>query len=150
LARNAGSQHCWKSELAHRESYRTHCIGRRGNYYQLLTVPTTCKPPAIPLARACATFKPDRHALVDWLLPCGLASVAMASAGVYGGPIFECLEPRGIKLSLVNAREVKTVPGRKRDWHGTQWWQPWHALGWWQGALRPGPLLSSICCQRSR
>jgi transposase len=32
--------------------------------------------------RAFATFTPDLHALVDWLLQCGIDTVARASTGV--------------------------------------------------------------------
>jgi transposase len=67
----------------------------------------------------------------------GLDTVAMASTGVSWGPIFEVLEQRGITPYLVNARHVKTVPARKRNWNDTPWLQQLHALGWLQGSCRP-------------
>jgi transposase len=47
--------------------------------------------------RAFATCTPDRHALVDGLLQCGIDPVALASTSVYWVPSFEGLEPRGIR-----------------------------------------------------
>jgi transposase len=87
--------------------------------------------------RVFETFTPDLHALVDWLLQCGIDTVVMASTGVYWVPVFELLEQRGIQPSLVNARHVKTVPGRKSDGNDAQWLQTLHALGLLQGSCRP-------------
>ena len=61
----------------------------------------------------------------------------MESAGVSWGPIFELLEQHGMKPYVVNARHVKTVPGRKSDWNDAQWLQKLHALGLLQGSFRP-------------
>jgi hypothetical protein len=66
--------------------------------------------------RAFATFTPDLHALVAWLLACGITTVAMESTGVYWVAIYDLLEQAGITCYLVNAQHVKTVPGRKSDW----------------------------------
>ena len=87
--------------------------------------------------RVFETFTPDLHALVDWLVQCGIDTGAMESTGVYWVPIFELLEQRGLTPYLVNARHVKTVPGRKSDWNDAQWLQKLHALGLLQGAFRP-------------
>src|SRR5687768_5557505 len=61
--------------------------------------------------RAFATFTPDLHALVAWLLSCSIDTVAMESTGVYWIAIYELLEQAGITSYLVNAQHVKTVPG---------------------------------------
>src|ERR1041384_2503717 len=79
--------------------------------------------------RAFATFTPDLHALVAWLVSCGIDTVVMVSTGVFWVPIYELLEHHGITPFLVNARHVKTVPGRKTDWNDAQWLQKLHALG---------------------
>src|SRR6266498_5584437 len=79
--------------------------------------------------RVFLTFTPDLHALVAWLVACGIDTVAMESTGVYWIPIYELLEQYGIVPYLVNARHVKTVPGRKSDWNDAQWLQKLHALG---------------------
>src|SRR5689334_19828045 len=53
--------------------------------------------------RAFGTFTPDLHRLADWLVQCGVDTVAMESTGVYWIPIFEILEARGLAVYLVNA-----------------------------------------------
>ena len=67
------------------------------------------------------TFTSDLHALADWLLQCGVQSVAMESTGVYWIPVFQILEGRGLEVLLVNARHVKNVSGRKSDVSDCQW-----------------------------
>src|SRR6476646_6049784 len=54
--------------------------------------------------RKFATFTPDLHQLAEWLVTCGVTSVAMESTGVYWLPIYELLERRGIVAYLVNAQ----------------------------------------------
>jgi transposase len=87
--------------------------------------------------RVFASFTSDLHALVAWLLACGIDTVAMESTGVFWIPIYELLEAAGITAYLVNARHVKTVPGRKTDWNDAQWLQKLHALGLLQASFRP-------------
>jgi transposase len=94
--------------------------------------------------RVFETFTPDLHALVDWLVACHIDTVAMESTGVYWVPIFELLEQQGITPSLVNARHVKTVPGRKTDWNDAQWLQKLHMLGLLQGSFRPDAEMRSL------
>jgi transposase len=80
---------------------------------------------------------PDLHALVAWLVACHIATVAMESTGIYWVPLFALLAQQGITPSLVKARHVKTVPGRKTDWHDAQWLQKLHMLGLWHASFRP-------------
>src|SRR5215213_2713704 len=61
--------------------------------------------------RAFAAFTSDRHALAGWLLACGIDTVAMESTGIYGLAIYEMREARGIRVFLVNARQIKLAPG---------------------------------------
>jgi len=83
------------------------------------------------------TFTPDLQRLADWLVACGIDTVAMESTGVYWIPIFEILEARGLKLFLVNAQHIKHVPGRKSDWLDCQWIQTLHTLGLLAASFRP-------------
>jgi len=53
-------------------------------------------------------------ALLDWLRAWQVSHVAMESTGVYWKPIWNILEGH-LELLLVNARHLKTVPGRKTD-----------------------------------
>jgi len=94
--------------------------------------------------RAFATFTCDLQALVDWLVACGIDTVAMESTGIYWVPIFELLEQRGIRPYLVNARHVKTVPGRKSDWNDGQWLQKLHGFGLLQGSFRPDAEMRAL------
>ena len=96
--------------------------------------------------RVFETCTPDLHALVAWLVQCGIDTVAMASTGVYWVPIFALLEQHGIHPSLVNARHVKSVPGRKSAWNDAQWLQKLHALGLLQGSFRPD---AAMCILRT-
>ena len=75
------------------------------------------------------TFTEDLHRLADWLVSCGITSVAMEATGVYWIPIYEILESRGIEVLLVNARHVKNVPGRKSDVTDCEWLQELHSVG---------------------
>jgi transposase len=83
------------------------------------------------------TFTPDLQRLADWLVQCGVDTVAMESTGVYWIPTFELLEARGLKVYLVNGRHIKHVPGRKSDLQDCQWIQKLHALGLLTGSFRP-------------
>jgi transposase len=56
----------------------------------------------------------------------------------------ELLEAAGITPYLVNARHVKTVPGRKTDWNDAQWLQKLHALGLLQGSFRPDAEIRTL------
>ncbi len=94
--------------------------------------------------RVFRTFTPDLHALVAWLVACGIETVAMESTGVFWIPIYELLEQQGILPYLVNARHVKTVPGRKSDWNDAQWLQKLHALGLLQASFRPDAEIRTL------
>jgi transposase len=87
--------------------------------------------------RTFRTFSGDLHALADWLQAAGITTVAMESTGVYWIPVFEILEARGLEVALVNARDVKQVPGRKTDVNDAQWLQQLHQHGLLRGSFRP-------------
>src|SRR3954468_22530737 len=67
------------------------------------------------------TFTADLSALANWLAVHHIDTVAMESTGVYWIPAFELLEERGFKVYLVNARNMKGMPGRKSDYQDCQW-----------------------------
>ena len=87
--------------------------------------------------RACTTFTEDLEQLANWLVACGITTVAMESTSVYWIPLFDSLESHGLKACLVNARHMKNVPGRRTDWHECQWLQYLHSVGLLRGAFRP-------------
>ena len=94
--------------------------------------------------QAFATFTADLHRLADWLVACGVTTVAMESTGVYWIAVFELLEARGVEVILVNARHVKNVPGRKSDVVDCQWLQELHSVGLLQGSFRPRAAIASL------
>jgi len=86
------------------------------------------------------------HALADWLIECGVDTVALESTGVYWIPLYEVLEQRGLKVWLVDARQMKYVPGRKSDVQDCQWLQKLMSLGLLRGAFRPD---GEVCVVRA-
>jgi len=87
--------------------------------------------------RTFRSFTGDLHRLADWLKEVGVETIAMESTGVYWIPVFELLEERGFEVILVNARDVKNVPGRKTDVNDAQWLQQLHEHGLLRGSFRP-------------
>ena len=88
--------------------------------------------------RRFGTFTADLDALADWLIDCGVTTVAMASTGVYWIPLFELLEARGLQVLLIDPRQAKRAPGRpKTDRLDCQWLQRLHTYGLLAGAFRP-------------
>jgi len=88
----------------------------------------------------------DLNALADWLIACGVDTVALESTGVYWIPLYEVLERRGLKVWLVDARQMKYVPGRKSDVQDCQWLQKLMSLGLLRAAWRPG---DEVCVVRA-
>jgi transposase len=87
--------------------------------------------------REFGTMTDDLQSLADWLLVCGVDIVAVESTGVYWIPVFEVLEQRGLKVWLVDARQMKYVPGRKSDVQDCQWLQRLMSYGLLRAAWRP-------------
>ena len=94
--------------------------------------------------RSFATFTADLHALADWLAACGVETVAMESTSVYWVPVYEILAARGFDLYLVNAQQVKHVPGRKSDVLDCQWLQQLHTYGLLRGSFRPSQAICEL------
>lgn len=88
----------------------------------------------------------DLNGLADWLIACGVDVVALESTGVYWIPVYEVLEQRGLQVWLVDARQVKYVPGRKSDVQDCQWLQRLMSYGLLRAAFRPG---ADVCVIRA-
>ena len=100
-----------------------------------VAVPPGCDPQPV---RRFGTFTVDLDALADWLIDCGVTTVAMESTGVYWIPLFELLEARGVQVLLIDPRQAKRAPGRpKTDRLDGKWLQRLHAYGLLAGAFRP-------------
>jgi len=91
--------------------------------------------------RSFRTFTSDLRELADWLAEVGVKTIAMESTGIYWIPVYELLEERGFEVLLVNARDVKNVPGRKTDVNDAQWLQQLHQYGLLRGSFRPREAL---------
>src|SRR5258706_2897290 len=94
--------------------------------------------------RTFRSFTGDLYRLADWLQEAGVTTIAMESTGVYWIPVFEILEARGFEVLLVNARDVKNVPGRKTDVADAQWLQQLHQHGLLRGSFRPREGVSRL------
>ena len=96
--------------------------------------------------RVFSTFTGDLEKMVHWLVSCVITTVAMESTGVYWIPLYDVLERQGVKPCLVNARNMKNVPGRRTDWHECQWLQFLHSVGLLRPSFRPD---GDVCAMRS-
>jgi transposase len=77
-------------------------------------------------------------ALLDWLREWQVSHVAMESTGVYWKPIWNILEGH-MELLLVNARHLKTVPGRKTDVKDCEWIAQLMQYGLLKASFVPSP-----------
>ena len=71
--------------------------------------------------RQFGAFKRDRRALAQWASSLSPDEVVMESTGIYWKSPYAALESVGIRAKVVNARHVKTVPGRKTDVGDAEW-----------------------------
>jgi transposase len=75
--------------------------------------------------------------VADWLVKCGIRTVALESTGVDWIPVHEILEERGLELVLVNARQVHHVRGGQSEVKDCQWLQELHSGGLLHASFRP-------------
>ena len=66
------------------------------------------------------TFTDDLMRLRSWLVDYACPVVAMESTGIYWRPVHNVLED-SVRVVLVNARDIKNVPGRKTDIGDSKW-----------------------------
>jgi len=87
--------------------------------------------------REFGAFKRDRRALAQWAREIAPEVVVMESTGVYWKSPYAALEQVGIAAWVVNARHVKTVPGRKTDIADAQWLATLARAGLLRGSFIP-------------
>jgi len=90
------------------------------------------------------TTTPELYRMLKWLQDRDVESVAIESTSVYWIPTADLLESNGIEIVLVDAREVRMVPGRKSDIKDCQWLQRLHSCGLLRGAFRPSETIVAI------
>jgi hypothetical protein len=112
-----------------------------GATFHVAAVPAGRDPASV---RSFKSFTGDLHELADWFTTVGITTIAMGSTGVYSIPVFEILEARGFEVLLVNARDVKNVPGRKTDVNDAQWLQRLHEHGLLRGRHAPASVAPEL------
>ncbi|HVE71168.1 MAG TPA: IS110 family transposase [Thermoanaerobaculia bacterium] len=86
--------------------------------------------------RTFGTFTKDLHTLADWLIECGITTVAIEATGVYWIPLYEILEERNLKPKLIDSRSVGRR-NKKTDVLDCQWIRQLHTYGLLDAAFRP-------------
>jgi transposase len=94
--------------------------------------------------RVFGVFSAEQDTLVEWLQQHQISTVAMETTGIYWLSLYDKLEAAGIEVYLVDAHEVKAVPGRKSDWLDCQWLQKLHTYGLLRRAFRPDPPIRRL------
>ena len=79
----------------------------------------------------------ELKAMAAWLKQCGIRTIAMQSTGVYWIAVYDILEQAGLEVYLVNARDTKSLPGRKSDVQESQWLMKLHTYGLLRNSFRP-------------
>jgi len=87
--------------------------------------------------RSFGSFTEDLYHLADWLVACGIKTVAIEATGVYWIPLFEVLEARGLAPKLVDSRSIGRRNKKKTDVVDCQWIRQLHTHGLLDGAFRP-------------
>lgn len=87
--------------------------------------------------REFGSWTADLNRIAEWLIGCGIDTVAMQSTGVYWFAAYDVLEKRGLKVFLVNASHTKNLPGRKTDVQESQWLMKLHTYGLLRNSFRP-------------
>lgn len=86
--------------------------------------------------RTFGSFTEDLHALADWLVSCGVKTVAIEATGVYWIPLFEILEEHGLNPQLIDSRSIGRR-NKKTDVLDCQWIRQLHMYGLLDPAFRP-------------
>jgi transposase len=94
--------------------------------------------------RQFGAFKKDRRALAAWVAALAPDEVVMESTGIYWKSPYAALEEVGIRATVVNARHVKQVPGRKTDVGDAQWLATLARAGLLRGSFVPPAKLREL------
>lgn len=86
--------------------------------------------------RSFGAFTEDLHAMAEWLIACGIKTVAIEATGVYWIPLFEILEERGLNPRLIDSRSIGRR-AKKTDVLDCQWIRQLHTYGLLDAAFRP-------------
>lgn len=89
-------------------------------------------------------FQRDRRAMADWIARFKPGIVVMESTGIYWKSPYAALEKVGIHAQVVNARQVKKVPGRKTDTSDAEWLAMLARAGLLRGSFIPPERLHTL------
>ena len=89
-------------------------------------------------------FQRDRRAMADWIASFKPDMVVMESTGIYWKSPYAALEKVGIHARVVNARQVKKVPGRKTDTSDAEWLAMLARAGLLRGSFIPPERLHTL------
>jgi transposase len=101
-------------------------------------------PDGEPNVRRFPTDTASLQEAADWLASEGVRSAAMESTGVYWMGLYQVLNARGIEVQLVDARMVRTLPGRKTDVLDCQWLRQLHSCGLLSGCFLPDDSTAAL------
>jgi transposase len=90
------------------------------------------------------TFSSGLESLAEWLQVHDVTQVVLEATGQYWKPIWYVLEERGLELLLVNARQVKILPGRKTDVGDAAWLCELLEHGLLRGSFVPPPAIRQL------
>ena len=89
-------------------------------------------------------FQRDRRAMADWIASFQPDVVVMESTGIYWKSPYAALEKVGIQAQVVNAQQVKKVPGRKTDTSDAEWLAMLARAGLLRGSFIPPERLRTL------
>jgi transposase len=89
-------------------------------------------------------FQRDRRAMADWIASFKPDIVVMERTGIYWKSPYAALEKVGIRAQVVNARQVKKVPGRKTDTSDAEWLALLARAGLLRGSFIPPERLHTL------
>lgn len=87
--------------------------------------------------RSFATYTNSLKQAVDYLRQHSITELAMEATGIYWISFYDMLTAAGIKVHVVNGRDVKHVPGRKSDIADCMWIQQVHSYGLLRNSFIP-------------
>jgi len=94
--------------------------------------------------RTFSSFSGALEEMADWFSDLGVTVIAMEATGSYWKPVWYVLEERPFELKLVNAQQVKILPGRKSDVLDAEWLAELLEHGLLRGSFVPPPAIREL------
>jgi transposase len=95
--------------------------------------------------RKFGTTTAQLRASAEWMVSCGVETVAIEATGVYWVPAYEIYEEYGLKPILISSRAIRTFNGMKKsDFVDCKWIQLLHTFGILQASVRVESLMIEL------